>query len=326
MEQISNPHDKFFKEVFTRKDTAEDFLQNYLPGEIAGRFDWDSLELAKDTFVDPHLKAYFSDLLFKAYLKDGSPGYVYILFEHKSYPERLMAFHLLRYMVKIWELFLENKEELGFPVVIPLVVYHGERPWRYGVNFRDLFDDPAEMASFIPDFQYVLWDASRYRDEEIRGNVILRVALLLLKYIFRQDFRDHLPEILNLLRDLSERQRGLEYIEVILRYIVNAGPEENISYEAIRSAVEEALSYKGGEELRTVADSLIEQGMQQGMLQYAREALLESLEVRFEVVPQSIVRRIDEIEELSLLKILHKKSVVVESLEQFKEFLAKIME
>lgn len=102
MDQITSPHDKFFKEVFTRRGTAVEFLQHYLPGEVAGLLDWDTLEPAKDTFVDQHLKEYFSDLLFKAYLKDGSPGVVHILFEQKSYREPLMAFHLLRYMVKMW--------------------------------------------------------------------------------------------------------------------------------------------------------------------------------------------------------------------------------
>lgn len=60
MDQITNPHDKFFKEVFAREDTAAEFLQNYLPGEVAGLLDWNSLESAKDSFVDPHLKEYFA--------------------------------------------------------------------------------------------------------------------------------------------------------------------------------------------------------------------------------------------------------------------------
>ena len=35
----------------------------------------------------------------------------------------------------------------------------------------------------MPDFRYVLWDASRYSDEEIKGKATLRVALLLMKYM-----------------------------------------------------------------------------------------------------------------------------------------------
>jgi hypothetical protein len=36
-------------------------------------------------------------------------------------------------------------------------------------------------------------------------------------------------------------------------------------------------------------------------------------------VPRSVIKGIDTIEELSLLKILHKKSVAVSSQQQFKE-------
>ena len=77
MDQIPSPHDKFFKEVFTRRGTAEEFLRNYLPGEVAGLLDWSSLEPAKDSFVDKELQEYFSDLLFKAHFKYGSWEYVY---------------------------------------------------------------------------------------------------------------------------------------------------------------------------------------------------------------------------------------------------------
>ncbi|MBU0566773.1 Rpn family recombination-promoting nuclease/putative transposase [bacterium] len=31
MNRITNPHDKFFKEVFNRRETAKEFLLNYLP-------------------------------------------------------------------------------------------------------------------------------------------------------------------------------------------------------------------------------------------------------------------------------------------------------
>ena len=65
---------------------------------------------------------------------------------------------------------------------------------------------------------------------------------------------------------------------------------------------------------------------QKGKLQSVRESVIENLEARFDVVPRSVVKGIDEIEELSLLKILHKKSVVVDSLGQFKEIMARLME
>ncbi|MBT6504150.1 MAG: transposase, partial [Deltaproteobacteria bacterium] len=44
MSEISNPHDKFFKEVFTSRNGAEEFLRNYLPENVVGLLDLDSLE------------------------------------------------------------------------------------------------------------------------------------------------------------------------------------------------------------------------------------------------------------------------------------------
>jgi predicted transposase YdaD len=56
MDKITNPHDKFFKEVFTRWDTAEEFLQMYLPGDLVTLIELDSLEYTKDSFIDKHLE------------------------------------------------------------------------------------------------------------------------------------------------------------------------------------------------------------------------------------------------------------------------------
>jgi len=333
MDKITNPHDKFFKEVFTRWDTAEEFLWNYLPGDVMTLFEPGSLEYTKDSFIDKDLEEFYSDLLFKVYLKDGSRGYVYILLEHKSYQEPLTAFHLLRYMVKIWEMALKKQEDVGFPVIIPVVLYHGEKNWRAGVHFSDLLDYPEAMVPFIPDFQYVLWDASGYTDEEIKGKAILRVALLIFKYIFRKELRERLPGIIGLLRELAKKRTGLEYLETVLKYILNAAPAGNISYEDLKAAVDEALPQIGGEIMPTIADTLIERGMQQGIqqgiqegtLQTAQEVVIDTLEVRFEVVPQSIVKTIREINDPSILKILHRKAIKVKSIEEFEDILDAMM-
>jgi hypothetical protein len=57
--------------------------------------------------------------------------------------------------------------------------------------------------------------------------------------------------------------------------------------------------------------TLAEQWTQQGKLQSVRESVIENLEARFNVLPRSVIKGIDEIEELSLLKILHKKVLLL---------------
>ena len=333
MDRLTSPHDKFFKEVFTRRATTKEFLELYLPSEVVGLLDLDSLEPIKDTFIDEHLKEYYSDLIFKVFLKDDSRGFIYILFEHKSFQEKLTAFHLLRYMVKIWEMCLKGKGKHEFTPIIPLVLYHGETKWKQGLNFRDILDYPGEIVRFIPDFEYLLWDTARHSDEDIKGEAVLRVALLILKYIFREDLRDRLPGIVRLLGDLSERRTSLEYIETILRYIAGAAPEGNITYKDLERVVEQALPEEGGRIMPTIADSLREQGrkqglqdglqqglqdgLQQGGLRKAREVVIDILEMRFEIAPRSIVERVNAISDPSILRSLHRKAVTVDSLEKF---------
>jgi len=69
----------------------------------------------------------------------------------------------------------------------------------------------------------------------------------------------------------------------------------------------------------------IKEGLQQGILQKAREDVVEILEVRFEVVPASIAKTINEIDNPSVLKMLHKKAATVDSLEEFKEVMDRVM-
>ncbi len=69
----------------------------------------------------------------------------------------------------------------------------------------------------------------------------------------------------------------------------------------------------------------IKKGIQQGILQKAREDVVEILEVHFDVVPGSIVKTINGIDDPSVLKMLHKKAATVDSLEGFKRVMERAM-
>lgn len=61
----------------------------------------------------------------------------------------------------------------------------------------------------------------------------------------------------------------------------------------------------------------IEKGIQQGILQKAREDVIEVLEIRFEDVPETLVEAINSLDDTDILETLHKQAVIVESIEQF---------
>src|SRR3712207_1294937 len=102
MSELRNPHDRFFKEVFARPEVARDFLESYLPEAVATLLAPSAPQLRQGSFVDEALQEHFSDLLYEVQLTKGDTAYIYVLFEHKSYPEPLVALQLLRYMLRIW--------------------------------------------------------------------------------------------------------------------------------------------------------------------------------------------------------------------------------
>ncbi len=113
--KIPNPHDKFFREVSSKPDNARSLLQNSLPANILALMDLEILEICKDSFIEKDLRDYFSNMLYKVNLS-GSPAYVYILFEHKSYYDKYVHLQLLEYMVKIWRLFLKQQISGSDPI------------------------------------------------------------------------------------------------------------------------------------------------------------------------------------------------------------------
>ena len=79
MDDITNPHDVYFRESFGRSEIARDFLRVHLPDAVLAEVDLDSLEISKDTDV-------FSDLVYRVRWREQRLT-VYVLFEHKSRPE-----------------------------------------------------------------------------------------------------------------------------------------------------------------------------------------------------------------------------------------------
>jgi len=137
---LTTPHAQFFKRILTDEEAARDFLTYYLPPDVFETLDVRQPELMRDSFVDEGLREHFADLLYRVRRKDGSPAWVYILFEHKSRPDAMTGFQLIRYIVRIWEHLQQHGEPLS--PILPTVVYHGTRTWNLGDRFLDVLGLP----------------------------------------------------------------------------------------------------------------------------------------------------------------------------------------
>jgi hypothetical protein len=111
-----------------------------------------------------------------------------------------------------------------------------------------------------------------------------------------------------------------------LKYVVNA--TDRITDEDLRKIVMETLP-EGGKLMPTIAQKWLEEGMQQGMqqgihegaLKNARKSMLDVLEARFDMVPLDIIKTIQGIDEIVMLESLLKKTIKVQSLDEFRNIL-----
>jgi len=335
-EKLQNPHDRFFRRALSRPEAASDFLRYYLPADVVQWLDLSSLEISKESFIDPNLQTHFSDLLYTVALRDDTERagqtHVYVLFEHKSYPDSHVAFQLLRYMMRIWERTPRRQKTLT--PIIPIVIYHGAVQWRSAPNFARLFDAPPSFAPYLPDYAYQLCELSQYSDDEIKGAVSLRIALLLLKYIFSDELRHRVVDILRLYHELGDRRTGLEYLESMLRYLSEG--TERVTADELQEAMNEVFTEEdavptpadtwreqGREEgLKLGIERGIEQGLEQGQILGLRQGQLDAialgLELKFGADGLRLLPEISKIEDLDMLRAIREGLKVTSSLDELR--------
>lgn len=101
-----------FRRIFGVPENMASQLRAVLPPGLTARLDLARLAPVPASFVDEALRWRHSDLLFTAPL-DGRDAYVYLLAEHQSSDDPLMAFRMLRYVTRIWDQHLREHQTPG---------------------------------------------------------------------------------------------------------------------------------------------------------------------------------------------------------------------
>lgn len=281
--KIQNPHDKFFKETFSKVSVAKDFLNNYLPQSIMNVIDIDTLEPQKDSFINEELEEGFSDLLFKVNINKRE-GYFYFLFEHKSYASKDIALQLLKYMIEIWKEKIKKEGTNELPIIIPLVIYHGKDNWNIEITLGEMINGyeelPKNIKKYVPNYEYLLYDISRYTDEEIKGEVQLRIILNIFRDVFTKDSRglqESILEAVEYLVELEDKQSGIEYFETLMRYIFSA--RANLTETDVKEIIEkiETTYPEGSEVVMTLAERFMEEGLMKGLEKVVRKSIIKGL-------------------------------------------------
>ncbi len=201
----TTPHDSLVKRTFSQIEHAAGLLRVALPEAIAARIDLSTLALCSGSFVDPVLGSRRSDLLFSVNLAEQKV-LIYVLFEHQSTVDALMAFRLLQYMVRIWERHhQDHPEHKRLPPIVPVVLHHSRSGWSASTTFEGLLDvDEATLDALgehTVRVRFVLDDISKATDESLQARAMTalgRVALWCLRHAREPD------ELIQRLRGVRE--------------------------------------------------------------------------------------------------------------------------
>ncbi|WP_336754944.1 Rpn family recombination-promoting nuclease/putative transposase [Pantoea sp. USHLN298] len=251
------PHDATFRQFLTQPDIARDFMELHLPAKLRALCDLSTLKLESGSFVEDDLRQYFSDVLYSLKTTAGD-GYIHVLVEHQSTPDRHMAFRLMRYAVAAMQRHLEVGHK-ALPLVIPVLFYTGKRsPYPYSTRWLDEFNDPA-LAENLYGSAFPLVDVTVIPDDEIMGHRSMAALTLLQKHIHQRDIASLTDRLATLLMAdyLSSPQ-----VTALIHYLLQAG--ESADSEAfIRELAQRVPQH--GDALMTIAQQLEQKGIEKGI-------------------------------------------------------------
>ena len=259
------PHDATFRQFLTQPEIARDFMELHLPAELRALCDLSTLKLESGSFVEDDLRQYFSDVLYSLKTTAGD-GYVHVLIEHQSSPDRHMAFRLLRYAVAAMQRHLEAGHK-KLPLVIPVLFYTGKRsPYPYSTRWLDEFNDP-EVAEKLYSGAFPLTDITVIPDDDIMNHRSMAALTLLQKHIHQRDMATLTDRLATLLMAdyLSSSQ-----VTGLIHYLLQAG--ESADSEAfVRELAQRVPQH--GDALMTIAQQLEQKGIEKGRMEGRQEGI-----------------------------------------------------
>ncbi|MBJ3815321.1 Rpn family recombination-promoting nuclease/putative transposase [Shimwellia pseudoproteus] len=266
------PHDLVFKQFLTHPATARDFMELHLPPALRALCDFRTLRLESGSFVEEQLRPYFSDVLYSLKTRNGASGYIHVLIEHQSTPDRHMAFRLMRYAVAAMKRHLDAGHKT-LPLVIPVLFYTGKRsPYPWSTRWLDGFDTP-DLAEQLYCGDFPLVDITVISDDEIMGHRSMAALTLLQKHIHRRDLMALLDRLATvLLKEFTTEQQ----LASLINYLVQVG--ETTNAKTFVHTLAQRVPQHGGT-LMTIAQQLEQEGIDIGkrtaLLNVAR-AMLDS--------------------------------------------------
>lgn len=287
--------DMLYKQLFGHPEVVRDLLTGFVPAEWTASLDVGAFERLNASYASENGKTRHEDIVWRAKI-GGDWVYVYLLLEFQARSDPWMALRMQVYVGLLCQDLVAQHRLTRYgklPPVLPVVLYHGRKPWRASTDLTKLMLPPPEgLERFQPSQHYLLIDQHRNLGGDGQSNV-LSILFRLMRSRTDAQMRDALSVFAQRMKSpdmLRARDSLMRWVRAVLQdefcetdISLEEGPimlfdqrfkkyEDLLEYEAIergRARGKEEGRQEGRQEgallaLRGVVQSLVSDS--QGML------------------------------------------------------------
>lgn len=280
-------------------------------------FDFLRRTIEPDTLIRSDFSRGVTDLLIRLPFRGGAQPRdgikVYLLFEHLSGHQRHIVPRTLGYALDAYRLqerrWLERHPSLQgllYEVVVPIVIYTGERAWQAPISFQELVQGGDVFAAFIPSTEPLFLSLPGQTEQELvqHGGAFGTVLhVLQRRHAAIEAFHELLTRAVatveaQLSRDTHRLLELLSYLTALVYHFRNQKEREDLRMELERSIQSQTVQREIHAMGRTIAEALREEGKLEGK----QQSLVMLLRRKFgRKVTSAVVASIEKTEDIATL-------------------------
>ncbi len=254
-------HDAIVKKSLSDLKVARSFLRCYLPEDIQGDLNLNTLAVVKGSFVDKHLRQSYTDILFSVRLIDFPQDYIYILVEHQRKSEIMMPVRLRKYRADIMLHHVNVCRATSPPIVYSLILYNGTAKYQHKFEYYSIFDRP-ELAKKIMQQPPQLIDLTQYNEASLLQQKGHGIVTMILKDRHISDFFKFFKKVIPHLQKL-EKDGSQDVVVALINYLISVHEVED--FVRLELFIDRYFNKPVVEDFMTGREYLIHQGHKQGL-------------------------------------------------------------
>lgn len=285
-----NTIDGSYRLLFSSPHLVRDLFRGIIDEPWVSALDWSQLKPLPTDYISDTLRQRQGDCVWQLPRRDGEDLFILLMLEHQSSNDPTMALRIMTYSGLLYESLLARKlirKGRRLPIILPVVLYSGVRPWTAPPTMTDLIDPaPQALLPYVPQMRYLLVDEGWM----VRHGTLPNDNLAAL--LFRLEHNTGIAEAQNLMQTVWDNTEGPEYAEVraaftaYAKYVLLPRALPDVAIPAVDNLLEIKTM------LTEHSRSWVHQWKAEGLQEGASTVLQKLLQRKFGTVPPATQQKL----------------------------------